>query len=115
MTSLKTHDIHTGPSIHCDDQDTPGHCQPQNTSLLCIKTSLSFHDSDVFGLGAGLADPGPVAAALWTDAELDSTVCLDSIVTVVDARNICGQLAEARPEGAVDEAQQQIEIGRAHV
>ncbi|KAK9868209.1 hypothetical protein WJX84_007948 [Apatococcus fuscideae] len=56
----------------------------------------------------GLADPGPVAAALWTDAELGSSVCLDSIVTVVDARNIRGQLAEPREDGAVNEAQQQI-------
>ena len=31
----------------------------------------------------GLADPGPVATALWTDAELESGVCLDAIVTVV--------------------------------
>ena len=30
----------------------------------------------------GLANPGPVAAALWTDAELESGVCLDAIVTV---------------------------------
>ncbi len=56
----------------------------------------------------GMADPGPVAAALWTDAELGSSVCLDSIVTVVDARNIRGQLAESRPDGAINEAQQQI-------
>ena len=61
-----------------------------------------------YGNYAGLADPGPVAAALWTDAELGSAVCLDSIVTVVDARNIRRQLAEDRPQGAVNEAQQQI-------
>eukprot|EP00887_Chlorella_sp_A99_P001389 scaffold8.g1389.t1 len=56
----------------------------------------------------GLANPGPVAAALWTDAELESGVCLDAIVTVVDARLIRRQLAEPRPEGAVNEAQQQV-------
>ena len=57
---------------------------------------------------AGLADPGPVAAALWTDAELQSSVCLDAVVTVVDARNIQRQLALHPSEGAVNEAQQQI-------
>ncbi len=57
---------------------------------------------------AGLADPGPVAAALWTDEELESGVCLDGIVTVVDARNITSQLSAARSSGAVNEAQQQI-------
>lgn len=47
----------------------------------------------------GLADPGPVAAALWTDTELEAGVCLDAIVTVVDARNILRQLDEAPVEG----------------
>lgn len=31
---------------------------------------------------AGLANPGPVATALWTDAELEAGVTLDGIVTV---------------------------------
>ncbi|PSC71484.1 COBW domain-containing 1-like [Micractinium conductrix] len=56
----------------------------------------------------GLANPGPVAAALWTDEQLESSICLDCIVTVVDARHIRHQLADARPEGGVNEAQQQV-------
>ncbi|KAK9813905.1 hypothetical protein WJX73_004240 [Symbiochloris irregularis] len=56
----------------------------------------------------GLANPGPVAAALWTDEELESGVCLDAIVTVVDARNISHQLAGRPGSGHVNEAQQQI-------
>ena len=56
----------------------------------------------------GLCNPGPVAAALWTDAELESGVCLDAIVTVADAKLIRRQLSEPRPEGAVNEAQQQV-------
>lgn len=36
------------------------------------------------------------------------SVCLDCIVTVVDARHIRRQLADARPDGAVNEAQQQV-------
>ena len=36
----------------------------------------------------GLADPGPVAAALWTDEEVEAGVQLDSIITVVDGINI---------------------------
>ncbi|CAD7701679.1 unnamed protein product [Ostreobium quekettii] len=56
----------------------------------------------------GLANPGPVATALWTDEELEAGVCLDAIVTVVDAKHIRRQL-QARPEsGTVNEAQQQI-------
>lgn len=34
---------------------------------------------------SGLADPGPVAAALWADEELQSPVVLDGVVCVVDA------------------------------
>lgn len=47
----------------------------------------------------GLADPGPVAAALWTDDQLEAGVQLDSIVAVVDAINIDRQLREPRPKG----------------
>ena len=36
------------------------------------------------------------------------SVCLDCIVTVVDARHIRRQLADPRPDGAVNEAQQQV-------
>ena len=56
----------------------------------------------------GLANPGPVAAALWTDDDLEAGVQLDSIVTVVDAINIDKQLNDRRPEGVVNEAQVQV-------
>ncbi|DBA77581.1 hypothetical protein WJX77_001399 [Trebouxia sp. C0004] len=57
----------------------------------------------------GLADPGPVAAALWTDDELEAAVHLDAIVTVVDAKNIQRQLQEQHnTPDAANEAQKQI-------
>ncbi|KAF5836021.1 CobW/HypB/UreG, nucleotide-binding domain-containing protein [Dunaliella salina] len=56
----------------------------------------------------GLANPGPVAAALWTDEEIEAGVQLDSIITVVDGININRQLRESRAEGAVNEAQVQV-------
>lgn len=43
----------------------------------------------------GLADPGPVAAALWTDDELEAAVHLDAIVTVVDAKKHSAAVATA--------------------
>lgn len=57
---------------------------------------------------AGLADPGPVAAALWTDDELEAAVHLDAIVTVVDAKNIQHQLQQQGSGDAANEAQKQI-------
>ena len=58
--------------------------------------------------GAGLADPGPIASALWVDTELHSSVCLDSIVTVVDAHNLKKQLRESGSHDSTNEAERQI-------
>jgi G3E family GTPase len=44
---------------------------------------------------SGLADPGPVAAALWVDAALDTALRLDAILTVVDAYNLPVYLSAA--------------------
>lgn len=46
----------------------------------------------------GMANPGPVATALWTDEELEAGVSLDSIVTLVDAKNLLHQLEECKSE-----------------
>ena len=56
----------------------------------------------------GLADPGPVAEALWTDDELEAAVHLDAIITVVDAKHIQQQLQQHSSDGAANEAQKQI-------
>ena len=57
---------------------------------------------------AGLADPGPVVTALWTDKELEAGVTLDAVVTVVDASRIGRQLAAPPAASAANEAEQQI-------
>lgn len=56
----------------------------------------------------GLANPGPIASVLWIDDELESTVRLDSIITVVDARNFRHQLYEQKESGQLSEAFLQI-------
>ena len=101
----------SGTPVQCPSSQLQDQQQGQQQLQVILLLSLHLSDSKCSQrrrLLAGLADPGPVAAALWTDAELGSAVCLDSIVTVVDARNIRRQLTEKRPEGAVNEAQQQI-------
>lgn len=45
----------------------------------------------------GLADPGPVAQTFFVDESLQRQLCLDGIVTVVDARHI-GQHLGSSPE-----------------
>ncbi|KAI0525155.1 hypothetical protein KFK09_004547 [Dendrobium nobile] len=56
----------------------------------------------------GLADPAPLASVLWLDDQLESAVRLDSIITVVDAKNIRLQLQEYRNSASFPEAFLQI-------
>lgn len=44
---------------------------------------------------SGLADPGPVAAAFWVDAALETMLYLDAIIAVVDASAITHTLASS--------------------
>lgn len=46
----------------------------------------------------GLADPGNIAPLFWIDDELGSSIYLDGIVTLVDAKNILKSLDEPAPE-----------------
>lgn len=48
----------------------------------------------------GLADPGNLAPLFWVDEGLASTIYLDGIVTLVDAKNILKSLDD--PAGKVD-------------
>nr|POE87951.1 cobw domain-containing protein 1 [Quercus suber] len=49
----------------------------------------------------GLADPGNIAPLFWVDEGLGSTIYLDGIVTLVDARNVEKGLDEPKEEGEV--------------
>lgn len=46
----------------------------------------------------GLADPGNLVPLFWVDEGLGSTIYLDGIVTLIDARNILKSLDEPIPE-----------------
>jgi G3E family GTPase len=46
----------------------------------------------------GLADPGNIAPLFWVDEGLGSSIYLDGIVTLVDAKNILKSLDEPPPE-----------------
>ncbi|KAF5449536.1 hypothetical protein F2P56_029969 [Juglans regia] len=56
----------------------------------------------------GLANPAPLASVLWLDDQLESEVKLDSIITVVDAKNLRFQLNEHRASSSFPEAFLQI-------
>ncbi|CAN6477288.1 unnamed protein product [Victoria cruziana] len=56
----------------------------------------------------GLANPAAIASVLWLDDQLESSVRLDAIVTVVDARNLRLQLDGYHKSRAFPEAFLQI-------
>lgn len=62
-------------------------CSVKNDFLIGIESLLSRSHFDYIVLEcSGLADPGPLANLFWVDAELGSSVKLDSILSVVDAK-----------------------------
>jgi CCR4-NOT transcription complex subunit 2 len=52
----------------------------------------------------GLADPGNLAPLFWVDDGLGSTIYLDGIVTLVDAKNILRSLDEDAPSDTAHDA-----------
>ncbi|VFQ64515.1 unnamed protein product [Cuscuta campestris] len=56
----------------------------------------------------GLANPAPLASVLWLDDQLESSVKLDSIITVVDAKNLPYQLKVHHESSSFPEAYLQI-------
>ncbi|KAJ0981985.1 hypothetical protein J5N97_010240 [Dioscorea zingiberensis] len=57
---------------------------------------------------SGLADPAGLISILWLDDQLESSVKLDSVITVVDAKNLRLQLDEHRNSTSFPEAFLQI-------
>ncbi|XP_044488058.1 COBW domain-containing protein 1 [Mangifera indica] len=56
----------------------------------------------------GLANPASLASILWLDDQLESSIRLDSIVTVVDAKNLLFQINKYREVSSFPEAIHQI-------
>ena len=56
----------------------------------------------------GLADPQPIIATLCLSPDLQEDLVLDGVITLVDAKHIEQHLDEKKPEGALNEAEDQI-------
>ena len=56
----------------------------------------------------GMADPAPVAQTFFVDYSVKAFARLDGIVTLVDAKHIEQHLDEEKPEGAENEAVEQV-------
>lgn len=56
----------------------------------------------------GLADPAPIVYTIQTNPKMSEHYCIDSIVCLADAKHVSLHLDEVKPEGAVNEALQQV-------
>merc|ERR1712159_537681 len=56
----------------------------------------------------GMADPAPVAQTFFVEPTVQSFARLDGIITLVDAKHIEQHLDEEKPEGAENEAVEQV-------
>uniref|UniRef100_A0A7S3JV87 CobW C-terminal domain-containing protein n=1 Tax=Aureoumbra lagunensis TaxID=44058 RepID=A0A7S3JV87_9STRA len=56
----------------------------------------------------GLADPAPIIATIKSNQWIDDSFEIDSVVCLADAKHIKQHLDEVKPDGAVNEAVQQV-------
>jgi len=56
----------------------------------------------------GMADPAPVAQTFFVEPNVQSFARLDGIITLVDAKHVEQHLDEVKPEGAENEAVEQV-------
>jgi G3E family GTPase len=56
----------------------------------------------------GLADPAPIVYTIQTNSKMNENYFIDSIVCLADAKHIQIHLDEKKPDGAVNEAYQQV-------
>ena len=56
----------------------------------------------------GLADPAPIVYTVQTNPKMSDNYRIDSIVCLADCKHLNQHLDEVKPEGAVNEAQQQV-------
>lgn len=56
----------------------------------------------------GLADPAPIIYTVQTNPKISEHYRIDSIICLADCKHIIQHLDEKKPEGAVNEAQQQV-------
>lgn len=80
----------------------PSHKANRDTGVNAIESLMAKQGKFDYILleTTGLADPGNLAPLFWVDEGLASTIYLDGIVTLVDAKNILKSLDD--PAGKVD-------------
>lgn len=88
-------------------------CSVKDSGVMAIESLMERRGSFDYILleTTGLADPGNLAPVFWVDDNLGSSIYLDGIVTLVDAKNILRLLDEPTLEQT---ASGQADDGHAH-
>ncbi|GIC85302.1 CobW family GTP-binding protein [Aspergillus udagawae] len=75
-------------------------CSVKDSGVMAIESLMERRGTFDYILleTTGLADPGNLAPVFWVDDNLGSSIYLDGIVTLVDAKNILRLLDEPAPE-----------------
>ncbi|KOS18254.1 COBW domain-containing protein 1 [Escovopsis weberi] len=78
-------------------------CSVKDTGVNAIESLMAKKGAFDYILleTTGLADPGSIAPLFWVDTGLGSTIYLDGIVTLVDAKNILRSLDD--PSGKIED------------
>jgi len=78
-------------------------------SKLCKRVKAgTLHLDGIIIETTGMADPAPVAQTFFVDDIIKSFARLDGIITLIDAKHIEQHLDEEKPEGAENEAIEQV-------
>ncbi|KAI2789155.1 COBW domain-containing protein 1 [Penicillium oxalicum] len=79
-------------------------CSVKDTGVMALESLMERKGTFDYILleTTGLADPGNIAPVFWMDEGLGSSIYLDGIVTLVDAKNILRLLDEPAPEEKAD-------------
>lgn len=75
---------------------------------LAARVASGVHLDGIIIETTGMADPAPVAQTFFVDEKVKSFARLDGIVTLIDAAHIEQHLDEVKPEGAENEAVEQV-------
>ncbi|KAL5361480.1 CobW/HypB/UreG, nucleotide-binding domain-containing protein [Aspergillus floccosus] len=91
-------------------------CSVKDSGVMAIESLMERRGTFDYILleTTGLADPGNIAPIFWVDDNLGSSIYLDGIVTLVDAKNILHLLDEPTPEETVSAHEQDGEHAHQH-
>ncbi|KAJ8613015.1 hypothetical protein CTAYLR_004066 [Chrysophaeum taylorii] len=75
---------------------------------LCAKVKAGLKLDAIVIETTGLADPAPVAQTFFVEPKVQSFARLDGLITLVDAKHVEQHLDEEKPDGAENEAVEQV-------